>query len=55
MDWFETWGLTITVFLPAVGALLLGFVKRDNEDALKYSSAIDFSWLSMPLTFYSFY
>jgi NADH-quinone oxidoreductase subunit M len=35
MDWFETWGLTITVFLPAVGALLLGFVKRDNEDALK--------------------
>jgi NADH-quinone oxidoreductase subunit M len=35
MDWFETWGLTLTVFLPAVGALLLGFIKRDNEDALK--------------------
>jgi NADH-quinone oxidoreductase subunit M len=34
MDWFETWGLTITVFLPVVGALLLGFIKRDNEDAL---------------------
>jgi NADH-quinone oxidoreductase subunit M len=35
MEWFETWGLTVTVFLPVVGALLLGFIKRDNEDALK--------------------
>jgi NADH-quinone oxidoreductase subunit M len=35
MEWFENWGLTITVFLPVVGALLLGFIKRDNEDALK--------------------
>ncbi len=35
MEWLETWGLTITVFLPVVGALLLGFIKRDNEDALK--------------------
>jgi NADH-quinone oxidoreductase subunit M len=35
MEWFETWGLTLTVFLPVVGALLLGFIKRDNEDALK--------------------
>ena len=35
MDWFENWGLTLVVFLPAVGALLLGFIKRDNEDALK--------------------
>ncbi len=35
MEWFETWGLTLTVFLPVVGAVLLGFIKRDNEDALK--------------------
>ena len=35
MEWFETWGLTVTVFLPVVGALLLGFINRDNEDALK--------------------
>jgi NADH-quinone oxidoreductase subunit M len=35
MEWLETWGLTITVFLPVVGALLLGFINRDNEDALK--------------------
>jgi len=35
MEWFENWGLTITVFLPVVGAVLLGFIKKDNEDALK--------------------
>ncbi|HWB88913.1 MAG TPA: NADH-quinone oxidoreductase subunit M [Acidimicrobiia bacterium] len=40
MDWFETWGLTITVFLPVVGALLLGFIKRDNEDALKRTALL---------------
>ena len=35
MELLETWGLTAVVFLPVVGALLLGFVERDNEDALK--------------------
>jgi NADH-quinone oxidoreductase subunit M len=35
MEWFETWGLTVTVFVPVVGAVALGFIKRDNEDALK--------------------
>jgi NADH-quinone oxidoreductase subunit M len=35
MELFETWGLTLTVFLPVVGAVLLGFIGRDNEDALK--------------------
>jgi NADH-quinone oxidoreductase subunit M len=35
MEWLETWGLTVTVFLPVVGALLLGFIDRDNENALK--------------------
>ncbi len=40
MEWFETWGLTITVFLPVVGAVLLGFIKRDNEDALKRTALV---------------
>ncbi len=35
MEWFETWGLTLIVFLPLLGALVLGFIPRDNEDALK--------------------
>ena len=40
MEWFETWGLTITVFLPVLGAVLLGFIKRDNEDALKRTALV---------------
>ncbi|HJQ76229.1 MAG TPA: NADH-quinone oxidoreductase subunit M [Acidimicrobiia bacterium] len=40
MEWFETWGLTITVFLPVVGAVLVGFIKRDNEDALKRTALL---------------
>ena len=32
---FETWGLTLTVFLPVAGAVILGFINRDNENALK--------------------
>jgi NADH-quinone oxidoreductase subunit M len=35
MELFETWGLTLTVFLPVVGAVILGFINRDNENALK--------------------
>ncbi len=35
MEWFENWGLTLVVFLPLVGALILGFISRDNENALK--------------------
>jgi NADH-quinone oxidoreductase subunit M len=35
MDWFENWGLTIIVFLPLVGALLIGFIPKANEDGIK--------------------
>ena len=35
MEWFDSWGLTIVVFLPVVGALFLGFIPNDSEDALK--------------------
>ncbi len=35
MDWFENWGLTLVVFLPLVGAFILGFIPRDKETALK--------------------
>ncbi|HIE21588.1 MAG TPA: NADH-quinone oxidoreductase subunit M [Acidimicrobiia bacterium] len=35
MEWFENWGLTLVVFLPLVGAFILGVIPRDNEDALK--------------------
>ncbi len=35
MEWFDTWGLTLIVFLPLAGALLLGLVPSEREDVLK--------------------
>jgi len=35
MEWFDSWGLTVIVFLPLVGALLLGLVPKEREGALK--------------------
>jgi len=35
MEMFETWGLTLVIFLPLAGAFLLGFVPSANEGALK--------------------
>ena len=35
MEWFETWGLTLTVFLPLVGVVFLGLIPKENESALK--------------------
>ncbi|MGH8916505.1 MAG: complex I subunit 4 family protein, partial [Acidimicrobiia bacterium] len=40
MDWFETWGLTLIVFLPLAGALLVGFLPKDNEGALKTTALV---------------
>ena len=40
MEWFDTWGLTITVFLPLVGVFILGFISKDNEDALKRTALV---------------
>ena len=40
MELLETWGLTAVVFLPVVGALILGFIKSDNEDALKSTALV---------------
>jgi NADH-quinone oxidoreductase subunit M len=40
MEWFESWALTVIVFLPLVGALLLGFVPAANEGALKATGLV---------------
>ena len=32
--------VTITVFLPLVGVLILGFISKDNEDALKRTALV---------------
>jgi NADH-quinone oxidoreductase subunit M len=40
MELFETWALTLIVFLPLAGALLLGVVPKENEGALKAVSLL---------------
>ena len=40
MEWFDTWGLTLIVFLPLAGALLIGLIPKDNEDALKGTALV---------------
>ena len=35
MDWFDSWGLTLAIFLPLVGALLILLVPREQEGAHK--------------------
>ena len=35
MELFETWALTLIVFLPLAGALLLGLIPKENEVAVK--------------------
>lgn len=35
MEWFDSWGLVIIVFLPVVGSLFLGVISKDDENALK--------------------
>ena len=40
MEWFDTWGVTLIVFVPLVGALVLGFIPRDNENALKGTALV---------------
>jgi NADH-quinone oxidoreductase subunit M len=40
MEWFDTWGLSLIVFLPLVGALLLMLLSREQEESHKWISLI---------------
>ena len=35
MNWFDSWALTLTVLIPAVGAAVLLLLPRAEEDAIK--------------------
>jgi NADH-quinone oxidoreductase subunit M len=35
MDWFDSWALTLTVLIPAVGAVVLLLIPRAEEKAIK--------------------
>ncbi|MCI0545440.1 MAG: NADH-quinone oxidoreductase subunit M [Actinobacteria bacterium] len=40
MEWFDSWGLTVIVFLPLLGALVMGFIPSGNEDGLKRTALV---------------
>lgn len=40
MELFETWALTLIVFLPLAGALLIGMIPKTNESVLKGTSLL---------------
>ncbi|HYP22995.1 MAG TPA: NADH-quinone oxidoreductase subunit M [Actinomycetota bacterium] len=40
MDWFDDWGLSLTTFLPLVGAIVLMFVPQAKEAAVKMVGSI---------------
>ncbi|MGI9665871.1 MAG: complex I subunit 4 family protein [Acidimicrobiia bacterium] len=49
MDWFENgWGLSLIVFLPAIGALVLLAIPKAQETAIKWT-ALAFSLVTLAL------
>lgn len=40
MEWFESWGVSLIVFLPVVGVLVLGLTPKANENALKRTALV---------------
>ena len=40
MDWFDSWALSLAVFIPAVGALVVMAIPRANEDAHKLAALV---------------
>jgi NADH-quinone oxidoreductase subunit M len=40
MNWFDSWALTLTVLIPAVGAVILMLIPRAEEEAIKWVALI---------------
>lgn len=40
MEWFETWGLTLIVFLPVIGGLLIGLIPGEREETIKQTALL---------------
>ena len=36
MNWFDSWALTLVVFIPAVGAVIMMLIPRAEEEAIKW-------------------
>ena len=40
MNWFDSWALTLTVLIPAVGAVVVMLIPRAEEEAIKFVALI---------------
>jgi len=40
MNWFDSWALTLAVFIPLVGMAVVLFIPRDEETALKTTALV---------------
>src|SRR5512143_2934785 len=40
MNWFDSWGLTLVVFLPVVGMALVLLIPREQEQAIKVTTLL---------------
>src|ERR1700748_1026851 len=36
MNWFDSWALTLTILIPAIGAAILMLIPRAEEEAIKF-------------------
>jgi NADH-quinone oxidoreductase subunit M len=36
MNWFDSWALTLTILIPAVGAIVVMLIPRAEEEAIKF-------------------
>lgn len=49
MQWFDSWGLTLIVFLPLAGMLILGLIPKEREPAVK-ATALGFALVAFVLS-----
>ncbi|HLT95615.1 MAG TPA: NADH-quinone oxidoreductase subunit M [Acidimicrobiia bacterium] len=49
MEWLDTWGLPLIVFLPLVGMVVLGLIPKEREDAIK-GTALLFALVSFAIS-----
>ena len=40
MNWFDSWALTLVVFIPAVGAIITMLIPREEEEAIKWTALL---------------
>jgi NADH-quinone oxidoreductase subunit M len=39
-SWFDSWALTLVVFIPAIGAVITMLIPREEEEAIKWTALL---------------